>query len=208
MCIYLWQCILWVGGVLDYLPPPKASSWSLSPSKSGAMIPLYFSTFLALSSYELQLPHFIFLEKDTDQFILLTRVLVCLLLPCRYLASWEKIEQSGFGTALVCFFKTQETRQRPALACNGRRANLKSRHEREWEVKNEEQNKSAAERELTTLGLLNILICVASFKLWFLVFILVRIFLLFLLNSVSKYVLWHHLYILPRFLVSTRLKQA
>lgn len=39
------------------------------------------------------------------------------------------------------------------MACDGRRANLKSRREREWEVKNEEQNKSmsAAERELTTL---------------------------------------------------------
>lgn len=76
------------------------------------------------------------------------------MLPCRYLASWEKVEQSGFGKALVCFCKTQETRQRPALACDGRRANLKSRQEREWEVKNEEQNKSmsAAERELTLWG--------------------------------------------------------
>lgn len=43
--------------------------------------------------------------------------------------------------------------QRPALACDGRRANLRSRQEWEWEVKNEEQNKSksAAERGLTTV---------------------------------------------------------
>lgn len=75
------------------------------------------------------------------------------MLPCRYLASWEQVEQSGFGTVLVCFCKTQETKQRPASACDGRRANLESGREREWEVKNEEQNRSMSvvERELTAL---------------------------------------------------------
>lgn len=78
-----------------------------------------------------------------DQFILLAGVVVCVKLPCSCLAPWELLEQSGFGTALGCFCKTQETRRRPALACDGRRANLKSRREGE---KNEEPNKNAAER--------------------------------------------------------------
>lgn len=105
------------------------------------------------TSSELQRPQCPFLEKDTDQFILLAGVFVCVTLPCRYLASWEKVEQSGFGTASVCFCKTQETRRRPAPACDGRRADLRSEQEWEWEVKNEEQNKSmsAPERELTTV---------------------------------------------------------
>lgn len=39
------------------------------------------------------------------------------------------------------------------MACDGRRANFKSRLKREWDVKNEEQNKgmSSEERELTAL---------------------------------------------------------
>lgn len=58
------------------------------------------------------------------------------------------LEQHWFA-----FAKHRKPSKRPALACDGRRANLKSRREREWEVKNEEQNKSmsAAERELTTV---------------------------------------------------------
>lgn len=58
------------------------------------------------------------------------------------------LEQCWFA-----FCKTQETRQRPASACDGRRANLESRREREWEVKNEEQNRSMSvvEGELTAL---------------------------------------------------------
>lgn len=59
------------------------------------------------------------------------------------------LEQHWFA-----FAKHRKPSKRPALACDGRRANLKSRREREWEVKNEEQNKSmsaAAEGELTTV---------------------------------------------------------
>lgn len=58
-----------------------------TPSKSAAILPLT-ALFSVLSAFFFW-AHFPFLEKDTDQFIWLAEVFVCLTLPCRYLASWE-----------------------------------------------------------------------------------------------------------------------
>lgn len=88
-----------------------------------------FSThFLIISSCELQL------SLSSKRYHLSARYqsqwIEALSASCCPADIWLHEINSVFRTVLVCFQETQETRQRPAPACDGRRANLKRERER------------------------------------------------------------------------------
>lgn len=77
---------VWMGGVWEDSAHPHASSHSLKVcSHSSTNCSFYVLGTFFLWAPSLSLSR----KKDTDQFILLAGVFVCLVLPCRYLASWE-----------------------------------------------------------------------------------------------------------------------